>query len=104
MAQIFDSEIARYASEHKISYRDAWRALINSKGEKSEDRKTYGERLQTDVKTAFCIGEGVIVPGGNRGKVVEAYKAKSWVNPKYSVMMETGHVRTYSEEELKPLK
>lgn len=97
MAQFSNDEIIKFASEHGISYQEAWRTLMDSKV------KTEQSKPDTGFATRFCMKEKVILPNNERGEIMSVYKAKSWTEPKYSVMTELGHVKTFSENDMKAI-
>ena len=94
MGQLSNEDIIKFASDNGISYQEAWRTLIDSRV-KSEHGKE-----DTGVKTRFCLNEKVLLPGNEKGKVLSVYKARSWTEPKYSIVMTTGHVKTYTESDI----
>ena len=98
MSQFRNDEIIKFASEHGISYQEAWRTLIDSKAKTEKVKEDVG------VKTKFCRHEDVSLPGNERGRVLSVYKAKSWTEPKYSVVISTGHVKTYTESDMEAAK
>ena len=98
MSQISNSEIIKFASDNGISYQAAWRTLIDSRV------KTEGGKEDIGFKTRFCMHEEVSLPGKEKGKVLSVYKARSWTEPKYSVVTTTGHVKTYTESDIEAVR
>ena len=95
MAQLCNDEIIKFASEHGMSYQEAWRTLMDSKVKIEHGKPDIG------FTTKFCMKEKVILPNNERGEIISVYKAKSWTEPKYSVMTELGHVKTFAENDIK---
>ena len=92
--KIFSSEINDYARQHRVSYQEAWRALVN------EASEGFAERPQSTTK--FTMKESVkILNMSEEGTVANIAISKVWTCPKYTVVLsESGRAITLDETEL----
>ena len=92
--RIYSSDINAYAREHKCSYREAWRALVN---EASED---FSEKKPTVIK--FSMKESVkILNMSEEGTIANIAMNRGWACPKYTIILNSsGRVVILDETEL----
>ena len=92
--RIFSSEINEYARQHRVSYQEAWRALVN------EASEGFAERPQSVTK--FVMKESVkILNMSEEGTVANIATSKVWTCPKYSVILNgSGRVLMLDEKDL----
>ena len=92
--RIFSSEINDYARQQRVSYQEAWRALVN------EASESYAEKQPAVTK--FAMKESVKILNMNEeGTVANIVMNKVWTCPKYTVILSgSGRTITLDETEL----
>ena len=92
--RIYSSDINAYAREHRVSYQEAWRALVNQ----SSDSFTEKQPAVTKFSMKEIVG---IKNMSDDGSVMDIISTGALQCPKYTVIMHgSGRALTFSETDL----